>query len=263
MAQQDVLLSGTEHEKQRVEYVCGAATANMILSFWDKQQPQEQVWTAIQQNTGTQARPLGAPSMEGEFWNQYCDSCSQAQGSGSGFNCWYTTPEALVTTLNDFSPASFVSEYHPYEDACKRLAESLTGPDALPAAFTKAANLHWSAAVGYQLNGPSTGIPWTNGNVITALYVRDPATEDPGTDIIHLLTTDGLQRPIDGLLMAVICGVQAGKYPIVVRSAAPNDSFWRLLATSWLGVKLFKPWLSQRWIPKKRTRPTPPPPPRT
>jgi hypothetical protein len=254
MAQQDIFLSGTEHEQQKREFLCGAASVNMILSFWDKQQPQDDVWSAIQQNTGATARPNNAIVDEGTFWNQQCDPCLQG-----GYDCWYTTPEAMAHTLRDFGPGLFAAEYHTTEDAIRRIAACLSAFGGRPAAYTKAAQLHWTVAVGYQLNGPGPGIVW-NGNTITALYSRDPATEDQG--VITLTTVHGFMAPVDGLLMAVNCGPRRGSYPIVVDQFSKGDFVTRMITTVWLRVSTRFPLVDwKRWIPRKPPRPLPPPPP--
>lgn len=253
MAQQDIFLSGTEHEKQGREFLCGAASANMILSFWDKQRPQDDVWLAIQQNTGTTNRPNNAVSDEGSFWNQQCDTCDQG-----GFDCWYTTPEALAKTIRDSGLGLYAAEYHTTEDAIRRIAEVLSGFDGRPAAFTKPAQLHWTVAVGYQLNGTGAGITW-NGDKITALYSRDPATADLGA--INLTTIDAFRAPVDGLLMAVNCGLRKGSYPIVVDQFSKSGFVTRMITVVWLRVTTWFPWIDwKRWIPRKPPRPLPPPP---
>ena len=77
----------------------------MVLSFWDKQQPQADLWEAIKTNTGTKTRPADAPLDDGSFKAQHCDSC----GAGS-YHCWYTTPEAMEATINDSAPDTVRAE---------------------------------------------------------------------------------------------------------------------------------------------------------
>lgn len=262
MAQQDIVLPDTEHEEQHREYLCGAASVNMILSHWDKQQPQGDIWSAIQAHTGVQARPVPCdPNDEGCFATQFCDRCSDGS-----FKCWYSTPEALASTVNDYSPTLAAAEYHTDPDnAIRRVAECLTGPDQMPAAFTKAANLHWSVAVGYQIDGPDptgSGITWSGSGKITAIYVRDPNGGDAGQDVMQLTTLANMKKPIHGYLEAIVCGVHTNAYPIVVRSKDfTKSTFRRLVETTAIYIyKPIAPWMQRVWIPKKKLRPLPPPP---
>lgn len=156
MAQQDFLLPGIEHDTQAAEYWCGPACINIVLSFWDKQQLQADLWESIQVNTGTQNRPVDAPEDAGSFKTQHCDNCSQG-----GYHCWYTSPEAMAATINQFSPETVTSEYLGAEDGIRRMADSLSATSAVPAVFTTFSNLHWVVAVGYQLDATKQdGTPW-------------------------------------------------------------------------------------------------------
>lgn len=210
MAQQDILLPGIEHDRQSAFFLCGPACINMVLSYWDKQQPQDVLWTAVQGNSGTVSRPIGAPQDEGTFATQVCDLCTDAT-----FHCWYTTPEAMAATINETSPTTVKAEYETSQKVFERIADSLSAASPIPAVFTTLPSLHWVVAVGYQLDGTGPAVVW-NGQKITGLYVRDPNEADPWPDTTVLVTTTGLLQPLSGLLMAVECGVNnVGKYPVV------------------------------------------------
>lgn len=262
MAQQDILLPGIEHDTQGVEYWCGPACINMVLSYWDKQQPKAVLWESIKINTGSQYRPADAPEDDGSFKTQQCDAC----GSG-GYHCWYTTPEAMEKTINGLAPETFSATYQGAQDAIRRMADSLSDASPVPAVFTTLPALHWVVAVGYQLEGSGDSIVW-NGQKLTGLYVRDPVS-DPGIDVTQLTTIAGLLQPLIGLVMAVECGPKAGQYPVVAKGtpapaappAAPQN-VRVLIASTWQDFSkwLFRTWL--KWFKPQQPPRRPPRPPR-
>ena len=264
-------MKDTVHEVQGREYLCGAASIKMILSHWTLSQPPTQgdIWAKIQAHTvATQPRPTPCDRNldEGCFDGQQCDLCS-----GTSYSCWYTTPEALAATVNAYAPPSAptaAAEYHrDPNNAIKRIADSLSGAstDKMPAAFTKASGLHWSVAIGYQLDGPisspAQGVAWSGGT-ITGIYIRDPNEIDPW-DALHLATPASLRKPVAGYLEAITCGPHTNDCPIVVKSEEKysESTFFRIIATSWVYQKVFDPSIFRRWLPKKKVRRTPPPPP--
>ena len=254
---QDYLLPGIEHDTQTAEYWCGPACINMVLSYWDKQQPQADLWEDIKVNTGTQNRPADAPKDEGSFDTQHCDSC----GPGS-YHCWYTTPGAMELTINGAAPETVRAEYLGAQDVIRRIADSLSATSAVPAVFTTFPSLHWVVAVGYQLDGLGASVMW-NGKKITALYVRDPGLPDPGADITHMVTIDGLERPLTGLLMAVECGANTGQYPVVAKGTPPAAPANIRIVSAWYSLPpaqtaaWWERW--KRWM----QWPRPPKPPRS
>jgi hypothetical protein len=255
MAQQDILLPGIEHDRQAAEYWCGPACINIVLSYWDKQQPQATLWESIKTNTGSVDRPEDAPPPDdGSFKNQQCDKCN-----GGGYHCWYTTPEAMAKTISGLAPETVSATYQGSQDAIRRMADSVSATSPVAAVFTTLPSLHWVVAVGYQLDGTGASIVW-NGKKLTALYVRDPALADPGVDITQLATIDGLERPLTGLLMAVECGPRTGLYPVVAKgvAATSNAIIVQIVEVTeyyatWL-IEIFKRWA------RKLTRRRPPPP---
>ncbi len=254
---QNFLLPGIEHDTQSSEYFCGPACINMVLSFWDKQQAQADLWEAIKVNTGTEKRPKDAPSDEGSFDTQHCDSC----GPGH-YHCWYTTPEAMEATINDSAPDTVRAEYLGSHDVIRRIADSLSATSPVPAAFTTFASLHWVVAVGYQLDGPGSSVLW-NGQKVTALYVRDPGLSDPGADITQMVTMAGLVKPLTGLLMSVECGPNTGQYPVVSKGTPTwIRNYLIAIVTTWRSVSrlAFRPWPWKWWVKKPPRPPRPMPP---
>ena len=194
-----------EHDAQTEEYWCGPACINIVLSRWDQQQSQPNLWAKVQANTGMNALPAGAPAN-----TQRCDSCS-----ASDHECWFTHPDVMPTTINAYSPQTLRVDYLGSHDAIRRIADSIVGDVA--AVFTTQPSLHWIVAIGYQLDGVGAAISWNNRN-LTGLYVLNPSVPTDN-DTIHLTTVDGLEgiKPasVDGLLMATRCGQHANLYPVV------------------------------------------------
>ena len=254
MAQQDILLPGVEHDEQTEEYWCGPACINIVLSLWDKQQAQPDLWGRIQTNTGPQMLPNTAPAH-----TTLCHPCATA----GTHECWYTTPEVMAQTINEFSPEPVSAAFLGSHDALRRLADSLSAPAPVCGVFTTTASLHWVVAVGYQTDAPLTAsIPW-NGVNLTGFYVRDPATADPGTDIAHLITVPGFLKGVTGLLAMARCGPNPNLYPVVARSPLAGVNFTARSTTTpkrsfieWVLME-FKFWWSKM---KNTNQPRPPGP---
>jgi hypothetical protein len=254
----------TVPQMQDAPYTCGAACINMALSFWGNQQPQQQIWAEIQANTGGK-RPSDAQPQAGSFSSQHCDHCGGGPVLGQdgkyygNYLCWFTTPEAAATTLNAWAPQHATGEYAAdCAAAIVRVVDSLAATDPVPALFTIKPALHWVVAVGYQIDGPGSSVQW-KGKSVTGLYVRDPQ-DDPGRDVIRLMTVFGLCDVLFGVMMAVECGPHGGARPVVVKGVGPPTWLVRLVTVFLRPVPRF---LIPAWLRRFRPppRPWPPPPP--
>jgi hypothetical protein len=226
-----------------------------VLSYWDKQQPQATLWELIKTNTTVKNKPPGASQDPN---TQHCFDCG-----GGLYECWYSTPEAMATTINAFAPEATSATYHTSQDAYRRIADSISAGSPVPAVFTTQPSLHWIVAVGFQTDpATSGGVSW-KGTKITGLYVRDPNKTYSAPDALHLKTVNSL--PL--MQIGGGCGPNQGLYPVVAKSIpsgpAPPRNLTVTMASTW---RDFSKWIFRTWwrwfgpqqAPRRPSRPGPP-----
>lgn len=254
MAPQITILPGIEHDVQTLEYWCGPACINIVLSYWDKQQAQADLWELIKTNTTIKVKPAGATPDE---HTQHCVACDN-----NAYECWYTTPEAMATTINQFAAEATSATYETAPDAYRRIADSISAGSPVPAVFTTQPALHWTVAVGFQTDADvSGGVAW-NGTKITGLYVRDPNRTYSGPGELHLKTVTSLPLMHTG----PGCGPNPLRYPVVAKGTPPGPAPPRNLrvtmASNWRDFMkwAFRPW--SKWFKPQQPPRRPPRPPR-
>lgn len=275
----DVVLA-TVHEKQVKNYTCGAACINMVLSQWGKSQAQWAVWSDIQANT-IGSRPLDAYWVDGSFASQLCDQCSKdsctdTDGQVYGdYRCWFTSPEAMVTTINAASPSPLTLDYIANGPAAlHRIADSIS-LHQVPAVLTTSPSLHWVVAVGIQYDDvlpTSVGFENWGSNYLTGFYVGNPDDPAMPQGTIHMVTPPGLIGA-SGLLMRIECGTHKGACPIVsgiatttTTTTGGSDGAFdpKVVASPALGIiKWLLAWLDPRRYRRYWVRPRPGPPPKS
>ncbi len=266
------LVLPTTHEEQTLNYTCGSACINIVLSRWGKQRVQSNVWIDVQANTSS-VRPANARWVTGSFATQACDKCSEdtqtdTDGTVYGdYHCWFTSPEAMATTINASSPSPVAVDYIADGlDTIRRLADSITL--GVPAVFTTLPSLHWVVAVGYQYDDvqPATGTPSVSwgAKFLTGIYVRNPSQASSPTGTVQMMTPPGLLS-LEGLLMSIECGPRNGQYPVVA-GVAVNQTSGSLNPRSIVSMAPQTIWrlvIPPRWIRKFWVRPRPGPPPKS
>src|SRR5688500_964891 len=153
MAPQNTILAGIEHAVQTLEYWCGPACINIVLSYWDKQQPQANLWESIKTNTAIKNKPAGAPQDPN---TQHCFACG-----GGVYECSYATRASMPPTISACAPEATGATYQTSQYAYRRLADRISAGSPVPAVFTTQPSLHWIVAVGFQTDSATSGgVTW-------------------------------------------------------------------------------------------------------
>ena len=172
------------HIRQFDDHSCGAAVAQMILSFRGVRPPengmsdetwQRAVWADIERLTTGPARPAAAkdcPSYIESFVRQQCVECRDC------FNCWAATPQALDAVINS-------SIAQPSHSVGVRRAEAGAQSEAMAAILNSIdrrapvgalvqAGDHWLIVRGYLAGRPLPSPIEVGDRQLNAVYIRDP-----------------------------------------------------------------------------------------
>ena len=156
--------------KQELPYFCGPAVGQMVLASLGQTPPpgrswQQQLWCLIKQLTRGH-RPPGVACTEPSFPNQECERV------GRGWNCWATSPSALLSLLNTQQIAKF---------SLRRLSDQAQATDALtqvldgghPGVALLDGWEHWAVIDGYTYD------PVASRLNVTGVYLRDSNASGP------------------------------------------------------------------------------------
>jgi hypothetical protein len=187
--------------KQQTTYYCGPACIQMILEFFGvRDLTQDALWADVQNNTGG-VRPPDAPEDEGAFDRQVCYFCG-------AWRCWYTTPEALTATVNQYRRRATTRSYLDTSDQGTEAIRTSIDSDCPAAAVIYGFN-HWVIVNGYRFDTKrGAGYP------IQGFYVLDPQEPLGKGGMSRLVTIDDWL----GVFASMDCGPHTNKYPLVGRS---------------------------------------------
>lgn len=197
-------------EQQQSFMFCGPAAIRMILSAFGVTVSQNSLWAEVQSHSagGTLVPKDGSLSLL--FPKQVCTKC------GTAWYCWYTTPEAMASTIAANAPYG-QSAGVVYPDtgnkALQALLTSLDRPVRFPPAATIRGANHWVVMNGYHIEDPAYpgAPPVTIGHwSLNGVFYLNPF-EGP-TPVVTFATTAAWKT----MLKSIDCGIHTDDYPLVV-----------------------------------------------